>query len=82
MIALIDDLKAEFAAVYNENVEMLSIRHYTTEAVERITTGREILTGTENQKYCEICCKKKKNSHQGAKAQSYTRILFVVLGEP
>jgi aspartate kinase len=40
---LIEDLSTEFAAVYNENMEMLSIRHYTTEAIERITKGREIL---------------------------------------
>jgi aspartate kinase len=41
--ALINDLKAEFSAVYNENVELLSVRHYTPEALERITRGREIL---------------------------------------
>jgi aspartate kinase len=41
--ALINDLKTEFAAIYNEKVEMLSIRHYTKEALERITNGREIL---------------------------------------
>ena len=41
--SLIEDLKTEFDAVYNENVEMLSIRHYTPEAIERITSGREIL---------------------------------------
>ena len=41
--ALINDLKSEFSAVYNENVEMLSIRHYTPEALDRITKGREIL---------------------------------------
>jgi aspartate kinase len=41
--SLIDDLSAEFTAAYNDNVEMLSIRHYTQEAIERITTGREIL---------------------------------------
>ena len=41
--ALIGDLKSEFSAVYNENVEMLSVRHYTQEAIERITAGREIL---------------------------------------
>ena len=41
--ALINDLKSEFSAVYNEKVEMLSIRHYTPEALERITRGREIL---------------------------------------
>jgi aspartate kinase len=40
---LINDLKTEFSAVYNENVEMLSIRHYTTESIDRITKGREIL---------------------------------------
>lgn len=41
--ALLDTLKDEYSAIYNENVEMLSVRHYTPEAVERITTGREIL---------------------------------------
>jgi aspartate kinase len=40
---LINDLKTEFAAVYNERVELLSIRHYTLEALDRITKGREIL---------------------------------------
>jgi len=41
--SLISNLKEEYSAVYNENVEMLSIRHYTPEAIERITIGREIL---------------------------------------
>ncbi|MFZ2339735.1 MAG: aspartate kinase [Bacteroidales bacterium] len=41
--ALISDLGDEFSSVYNENVEMLSIRHYTPEAIGRITAGREIL---------------------------------------
>jgi aspartate kinase len=41
--ALLNELKSEFSAVYNENVEMLSIRHYTPAAVKKITEGREIL---------------------------------------
>ena len=41
--ALLADLKSEFSAVYNENVEMLTIRHYTPVAVNKITEGREIL---------------------------------------
>jgi len=41
--SLIDDLKYEYSAVYNENVEMLSIRHYTAEAIDRISKGRELL---------------------------------------
>jgi aspartate kinase len=40
---LINDLRTEFTAMYNENTEMLSIRHYNKESIERITTGREIL---------------------------------------
>ncbi|HUV01210.1 MAG TPA: aspartate kinase [Bacteroidales bacterium] len=40
---LLSDLKEEYSAIYNENVEMLSIRHYTQEAIERITEGRDIL---------------------------------------
>jgi aspartate kinase len=41
--ALLDDLKTEYSAIYNENVEMLSIRHYTQEAIDRITKDRDIL---------------------------------------
>jgi aspartate kinase len=41
--ALIETLKDEYSVIYNENVEMLSIRHYTPDAVERITSGREIM---------------------------------------
>ena len=41
--SLIEDLKTEFTAAYNDTVEMLSIRHYTPEAIERITSGREML---------------------------------------
>ncbi len=41
--SLLISLKDDFSAVYNEDVEMLSIRHYTPEAITRITTGREIL---------------------------------------
>lgn len=41
--SLISDLETEFAAIYNENVEMLSIRHYTPDSIVRIITGREIL---------------------------------------
>ncbi|MCJ7449850.1 MAG: aspartate kinase [Bacteroidales bacterium] len=40
---LLADLKNEYSAIYNENVEMLSVRHYTPEAIERITKGRDIL---------------------------------------
>jgi len=41
--SLLETLKDEYSAVYNDNVEMLSVRHYTPEAVEGIITGREVL---------------------------------------
>jgi aspartate kinase len=41
--ALLSDLKTDYSIIYNENVEMLSIRHYTQEAIDRITKDREIL---------------------------------------
>jgi aspartate kinase len=41
--SFIKDNKSDFSVVYNDNVELLSIRHYTPEAIERITSGREIL---------------------------------------
>jgi aspartate kinase len=40
---LISDLKTEFTAIYNDKIEMLTIRHYTPDAIALITKGREIL---------------------------------------
>jgi aspartate kinase len=40
---LLTALKEDYSAIYNENVELLTIRHYNADAVERVTSGREIL---------------------------------------
>ncbi|MBN2633260.1 MAG: aspartate kinase [Bacteroidales bacterium] len=40
---LLEDLDSEYTALYNENVELLTVRHYTPEAITRITSGREVL---------------------------------------
>ena len=40
---LIGDLSSEFSTVYNENLELLTIRHFTSDALEFISRGREIL---------------------------------------
>jgi aspartate kinase len=40
---LINDLKTEFATVYNENMELLTVRHITRDSLEQITLNREIL---------------------------------------
>jgi aspartate kinase len=41
--ALLEELKYDYAAVYNEHVEILSIRHHTPEAIERIIKDRDVL---------------------------------------
>jgi aspartate kinase len=41
--ALIGGLKNKYSVLYNEKVELLTIRHYTTDAVTRITNSREVL---------------------------------------
>lgn len=41
--SFINDLKKEFSVVYNDNVEMLTIRHYNDDSINRITSHREIL---------------------------------------
>ncbi|MCX6334714.1 MAG: aspartate kinase [Bacteroidia bacterium] len=41
--SLLSDLETDYSAFYNEKMELLTIRHYTPEAIIRITSGREIL---------------------------------------
>lgn len=41
--AFINELKAEFTIVYNEDVEMLTIRHYNEDSIKDLTDGREVL---------------------------------------
>lgn len=40
---LIDDIRKDHDLLYNEGVEMLTVRHYDNEAIKKITTGRTIL---------------------------------------
>ncbi len=41
--AFIDDFGPEFNIVYNENVEMLTIRHYTENSIKNLVDGKEVL---------------------------------------
>ena len=41
--ALTNELNTEYSIIYNEKVELLTIRHYTQEAITKITHEREIL---------------------------------------
>lgn len=56
---LINDLRSEFAVVYNENTEMLSIRHYNKESIERISAGRDILLEQRTRSTVRFVVRKK-----------------------
>lgn len=40
---LLDEISQDFEVKYNDDVELITIRHHDEEAVERMTAGREIL---------------------------------------
>ncbi len=56
--ALIDDLSEDFKAIYNDEVEMLSIRHYTTDSIDSITQGREIFLEQRTRRIVRYVMKK------------------------
>ena len=72
--SLINDLKTEFTAVYNENMELLTIRHITADALEQITRGREILLEQKTRSTVRFVVRKVKGAtaqrHKGSMAQS------------
>ena len=43
IFSFMEEMKPEFTVVYNEGVEMLTVRHYTEEAISTLISGREIL---------------------------------------
>tara|TARA_Y100000589_G_scaffold291166_1_gene294450 strand:+ start:58099 stop:59349 length:1251 start_codon:yes stop_codon:yes gene_type:complete len=40
---LIERLKEKYNLLYNKNVELITVRHYTNEALQKVTEGKEIL---------------------------------------
>lgn len=41
--ALLNDLKADYKVLYNEGLELMTIRHYQPKVVEELIAGREVL---------------------------------------
>jgi aspartate kinase len=40
---LLDDLRREFRVLYNSGLELITIRHYTEEAVKKVLANRKVL---------------------------------------
>ena len=55
--ALINDLSADFAVKYNSGVELLTIRHYDQETIDRLTEGKEILVIQRSRQTARVVMK-------------------------
>jgi len=55
--ALIDNLSADFAVKYNSGVELLTIRHYDQETIDRLTEGKEILVIQRSRQTARVVMK-------------------------
>ncbi|HAE30970.1 MAG TPA: aspartate kinase [Flavobacteriales bacterium] len=55
--ALINDLSADFAVKYNSGVELLTIRHYDQETIDRLTGGKEILVIQRSRQTARVVMK-------------------------
>jgi len=42
-IKLIDELKKSYKILYNDNLELITIRHYDKKTIDRVTIGKDIL---------------------------------------
>lgn len=41
--SLIDELKKDYKVLYNDNLELVTIRHYDDETIKRVTTNKQII---------------------------------------
>ncbi|MFN2379541.1 MAG: aspartate kinase [Bacteroidales bacterium] len=48
--ALTSDLRGEFSFLYNKDVEMISLRYYTEEAIRKVTEGKKVLLEQRTRK--------------------------------
>ena len=42
-LPLIEDLKKDYKVLYNENLELVTIRHYDDKTIKRVTTNKQII---------------------------------------
>ena len=54
---LIDDLKKEYKTIYNDNAEIITIRHYTPDSIGFVTEGREVLLEQRTRKIVRFVLK-------------------------
>jgi aspartate kinase len=57
--ALITDLSSRYKVKYNKNVELVTIRYYNQDTINRVTVNKEILLEVKSRHTCQIVMKDK-----------------------
>ncbi|WP_443946919.1 aspartate kinase [Pedobacter sp. AW1-32] len=58
---LIQDLSTEFNVKYNTGLELVTIRYYNQETIDRVTVSKEILLEVKSRHTCQMVMKNKPN---------------------
>ena len=56
--SVIDELSKRFNVLYNESLELVTIRHYTNESINEIISGKEIIDSQISRKTARYVLKK------------------------
>ena len=56
---LIKDLSTEFKVKYNKNLELVTIRYYNQQTIDRVTLNKDIFIEVKNRHTCQIVMKNK-----------------------
>jgi aspartate kinase len=57
--ALLADLSASYKVKYNTNLELVTIRYYNQETIERVTVDKEIILEVKSRHTCQMVMKNK-----------------------
>ncbi|MDB5019502.1 MAG: aspartate kinase, partial [Pedobacter sp.] len=57
--ALMADLSASYNVKYNTNLELVTIRYYNQETIDRVTMDKEILLEVKSRHTCQMVMKNK-----------------------
>jgi len=55
--ALIRALQEHYKVKYNENMELITIRHYDQETIDRVTEGKQIILELKSRNTVQLVCK-------------------------
>ncbi|MBC6110844.1 aspartate kinase [Pedobacter fastidiosus] len=58
---LIQDLASEFTVKYNKGLELVTIRYYNQQTIDRVTVNKELLLEVKSRHTCQMVMKNKSN---------------------